>query len=369
MRKRIGALITVAGLVPGVLGLSATAASATTRTSVHVFVNGTVAFSPTNAWAVGWGGVDSATADGFSWHWNGTKWVTVKTVDYGTTINFIDGIGATSPTDMWAVGDVFGNCMIQHYNGTKWANVSCPYKGIESELLGVSARTTSDAWGVGWVTPSSSQLAFSEHWNGTKWAEVKMPSVTGKFIQLSSVVDLAANNVFAVGFYETGSAFTRHELAEHWNGSAWQQVTVPTFSTASFLSGVSGTASGGVVAVGAVTSGGHEVPLIESWNGTKFVQVTQPVSAGDLSSVTMVNGSNVYAAGETGSGNTLVENFNGTKWAQVTTPNPSDGGFFSAIAANPTGAFVDAVGWHAPDPNELPLIEQGNGTTWKITRQ
>jgi hypothetical protein len=123
-----------------------------------------------------------------------------------------------------------------------------------------------------------------------------------------------------------------------------------------------------VIAVGGVSSGGHNVPLIESWNGTKFVRVTQPVSAGDLSSVSVVSSTSAYAAGETGSGTTLVEHYNGTTWAQVPTPNPSDGGFFASIAASPTGSFAEAAGWHRPDPNELPLIEQGNGTTWKITR-
>jgi hypothetical protein len=371
VRNRVAALAAVAGLVPGVLGLSPAGASAASRDSVHVFLTGTVAFSPTNAWTVGWGGVDSATADAQSLHWNGTKWVSVKTVNYGTTINGLEGISATSQTDMWGVGFLDSNCDIQHYNGTKWANVACPYTGVNSELVGVSARTTSDAWAVGFVFPSSKQLAFSERWNGTKWAEVKTASVSAFSAQLSSVLDLGANNVLAVGEYTTksGSTFTQHELAEHWNGSAWQRVTVPTFSTASFLSGVSGTASGGVIAVGGVSSGGHDVPLIESWNGTKFVQVTQPVSAGDLSSVTVLSGSSAYAAGETGSGTTLVEHYNGSAWAQVTTPNPSDGGFLASIAAAPTGSFVEASGWHGADPNELPLIEQGNGQTWKITRQ
>jgi hypothetical protein len=188
------------------------------------------------------------------------------------------------------------------------------------------------------------------------------------FVQFSSVLDLGPNNVLAVGDYETksGGVYTQHEMAEHWNGQAWQRVSVPKFSTASFLAGVSGGTAGGVTAVGGVSVGGHLVPLIESWNGTKFVRVQQPVSAGDLSSVTVLSSTNAYAAGETGSGTTLVEHYDGTQWAQVPTPSPADGGFFSSISAAPSGSFVEASGWHSPDPNERPLIEQGNGTTWKI---
>jgi hypothetical protein len=82
----------------------------------------------------------------------------------------------------------------------------------------------------------------------------------------------------------------------------------------------------------------------------------------------VLSSTNAYAAGETGSSKTLVEHYNGKQWAQVTTPNPSDGGYFSSIAATPSGSFAVAAGWHGLDPNELPLIEQGNGQTWHITR-
>jgi hypothetical protein len=38
------------------------------------------------------------------------------------------------------------------------------------------------------------------------------------------------------------------------------------------------------------------------------------------------------------------------------------------MAAAPSGSFVEAADWHGLEPNELPLIEQGNGQTWHITR-
>jgi hypothetical protein len=358
----------VAGLLPGVLGLSSTAAEASDQ-SVHVFLTGTAAFSPSNAWTVGWGGVDSSTAESMSLHWNGTKWAIVKTASEGTLINGLEGISATGPTDMWGVGWVFGNCLIEHYNGTKWANVPCPYKGLQSQLNAVSARTTSDAWAAGFIWPSSTQIAFTEHWNGTHWTAVKAAPVKGLFIQFNSVVDLGPGNVLAVGDYETksGTTYTQHEMAQHWNGQAWQSVSVPKFSGASGLQGVSGSASSGVTAVGFTTVGGQSVPLVERWTGTKFVQVTQPVSTGDLAAVTVLSKTNAYATGSVGSGATLVEHYNGKTWAQVPTPSPSDGGYLASVAADPSGSFVDAAGWHSPDPNERGLIETGNGQTWSIT--
>lgn len=370
MRNRVAAVLAVAGLLPGVLGLSPVAAAAALPgDSAHTFLNGTVALSPSDAWTVGWFGIGTSEANSESLHWNGTKWVSVKTAPEGLNVNGLEGVSAIGPSSIWAVGWLVGNCLIEHYNGQKWAAVKCPYKGILSQLNGVDARTASDAWAVGYVTPNSNQLGFSEHWNGHNWTQVTTAKVSGLFVTLNSVLDLAPDNVLAVGYYETKSqgSYVQHELAEHWNGTAWQRVSVPQFSTASYLMSVSGSTSGGVTAVGAVSAGGHRVPLIESWNGTKFVQVEQPVSSGDLAGVTVLSSTSAYAVGETGSGTTLVERYDGKQWTHVATPNPSDGGYFSSVAAG-SASFVEAAGWHGPDPNERPLIEQGNGRTWHITR-
>jgi hypothetical protein len=368
VRKRAGFLLAVAGLLPGVLGLSPTAAEASDQ-SVHVFLTGTVAFSPSDAWTVGWGGVDSSTAESMSLHWNGTKWVSVKTVQFGTTINGLEGISATGPADIWGVGWLDSNCLTEHYNGHKWAFVKCPYQGTISQLNAVDARTTSDAWAVGFVFPTGNQVAFAEHWNGQRWTEVKTAKVSGLFVQFNSVLDLGPRSVLAVGDYETksGTTYTQHELAEHWNGRAWRRVSVPAFSGGSVLQGVSGT-SAGVTAVGGVTAGGQSVPLIERWTGVKFVRVTQPVGSGDLAAVAVLSPTDAYATGSAGSGATLVEHYNGKHWAQVATPSPSGGGYLASVAAAPSGTFVEAAGWHGADPNEVPLIEQGNGKTWHITR-
>jgi hypothetical protein len=371
VRNRPVLLLAVAGLLSGVLGISpAAAAAATPRDSVHTFLTGAAALSPSDAWTVGWGGIGTSTANSESLHWNGKQWVSVPTASEGN-VNGLEGVSATGPSDVWAVGWLVSNCLIEHFNGQKWSNVPCPYHGVISQLNAVNARTTSDVWAVGYIDPVSNQIAFADHWNGKQWTPVSTAPVSGSFIQFNSVLDLGPSNVLAVGYYETksGTKYVRHQLAEHWNGHAWLRVGLPQFSTASFLMGASGGNGRGVIAVGGVSAGSHDVPLIERWTGTQFVRVTEPVSSGDLSSVTVLSSTDAYAAGETGSGATLVEHYNGKQWAQVSTPNPSGGGYFNSVAATPSGSFAVAVGWHAPYPNELPLIEQGNGHTWHITRQ
>jgi hypothetical protein len=372
VRIRAGALLAAAGLLPVALGLSApTVAAAVPANTVHVFLTGTVAFSASDAWTVGWGGINgvTASANAESLHWNGKRWVFVKTVNEAGFVNGLEGISGISPSALWGVGWINSNCLIEHYNGRKWSGVACPYKGVASQLNAVDARTSKDAWAVGFVDPSSNQTAFAENWNGHRWAEVKTASVSGSFIQLTSVLDLGPGNVLAVGYYETksGTSYVQHELAEHWNGHAWLRVSVPQFSTASFLMGLSGSKSAGVTAVGSVRSGGHDVPLIERWTGSRFVRVSQPVGSGDLAAVAVLSKTSAYATGSVGSGKTLVEHYNGSRWAEVSSPSPADGGYLAAVAATRSGRFVEAAGWHGADPNEVPLVEQGNGRTWRIT--
>jgi hypothetical protein len=366
VRNRAGMLLVLAGLLPGVLGVSSPASAAD---SFHTFLTGAIAFSPSNAWAVGWSGIDSATANSESLHWNGTRWAVVNTAQEGN-VNGLEAVSATGTSDVWGVGWLVGNCLIQHYNGQKWANVACPYQGVLSQLNGVDARTRSDAWAVGFVFPSSRQLAFAEHWNGQSWKQVTTATVNAASAELDSVLDLGPANVWAVGNYQTkaNGKLVKHALAEHWNGHTWQRAGGLQFSSASWLAGVSGGTTSGVTAVGAVTAGSHNVPLIEHWNGKAFVRVSQPASSGDLTSVTVLSKTSAYAVGETGSSATLMEHFDGKHWTHVATPNPSDGGFLSGVAVTPSGSFAEAVGWHGLDPNERPLIEQGNGHTMRITR-
>jgi hypothetical protein len=374
VRSRVGALLAAVGVIAGALGLSSTPAVAAADGSGHNFLTGTVALSQSSAWVVGWSGFDDppfgAAAQPEVLHWNGRRWSKVKTPTEGQ-VSTLEGVSATGPSDVWAVGSNADLCLIEHYNGREWASLPCPVTGGSTlaELFGVDARTRSDAWAVGYVNPGGSQLALAAHWNGHRWKPVATPRVSGSFVQLNSVVDLGPDNVLAVGTYDTKShgLFTQHGLAERWNGRAWQRVSAPSFSTQSFLNGVSG-GPAGVLAVGAVVVHRRDVPLIERWTGTRFVRARNQVTSGQLGGVTVLSKTSAYAVGQADNNTTLVERYNGKEWTRIATPDPRGGGYFASVAAAARGKFFVAAGWHGLDPDELPLIAQGNGKTWRITR-
>ncbi|HUX74964.1 MAG TPA: hypothetical protein VMV25_13870 [Steroidobacteraceae bacterium] len=120
------------------------------------------ALSATNAWAAGFG--NSAN---LMLRWNGTRWSKVNFPNQSPAFS----ITLSSPTDGWAVG--FGG--FTHWNGTNWSlvPVSTP---LDSNLQGVSADGASDAWAVGFYCVSkcgSRSIVWNTetmHWNGKSWS-------------------------------------------------------------------------------------------------------------------------------------------------------------------------------------------------------
>src|SRR3989442_422661 len=86
-------------------------------------LNGVVAMSACDAWAVGSeiGGGPSQT---LIEHWDGSSWAVVPSPSPGTTINGLNSIRAASATSIWAVGKFRSGggdqTLILHWNGTTW---------------------------------------------------------------------------------------------------------------------------------------------------------------------------------------------------------------------------------------------------------
>jgi hypothetical protein len=221
-------------------------------------------FSQNDIWAGGgiyyWSGnpVSSSTS-GLVVHWDGEAWTTVLS---GTVGGAITGIGGTTSSDMWAVGNVpqsqvGGQPIILHWNGKKWTDYSPPDEGA-SALNDVVALAEDNVWMVGdsvwhwdgktvsqdlteggagifalnandiWTVGGGPNGETSAHWNGTGWQQETVPA-PGRFVRLASVTALAANDVWAVGDYDNQA------LIMHWSGSSWQAMPNPVAGFSSSL--------------------------------------------------------------------------------------------------------------------------------------
>lgn len=239
------------------------------------------AASSSDIWAVGiYGEYDSTTPPdeqdnelALTEHWDGHAWTVVPAADpsqqseFGGGSNFLYGVSVRSASDVWAVGYYFDPAtdhqptLIEHWNGHAWAQVPSPSAAFQNQLSAVSADSATDAWAVGFANGLPDQ-ALTEHWNGATWRVVPSldPGRDGKnrpSAELTSVSALSPSDVWAAGLYPLKGGGGR-TLLVHWNGRTWQQLATPlTQRFWSVFNGLSVPSPGDIWTVGgAMTTSG-----------------------------------------------------------------------------------------------------------------
>lgn len=227
-----------------------------------IYLQSVAATSARNAWAVG----TSTGGNGLILHWNGTSW---KKVASPESTGF-DGVAAISSSDAWAWGVGTSGSEIIRWNGTAWKVTPTPSTVLVNR---VAANSAGNAWAVGYSTPATDIKTAILRWNGTAWKKVASPS-PGSQPVLSGVAVTSASNAWAVGvsYKHVGGTLTSSNLIEHWNGSAWKQVSGPSLGTASSLLAVTATSAGSAWAIGN-TEGSNDSTFagqILRWNGSSW---------------------------------------------------------------------------------------------------
>jgi hypothetical protein len=146
---------------------------------------------------------------------------------------------------------------IVHWNGIRWSQVRSPSPGPFAFLQGAGATSTSNAWAVGTTSANGSDdQTLILHWNGTAWKRVMSPDPGGSSAdnELSGLAATATGNAWAVGSFDNSSNNQQAFIAR-WDGSSWQQVQIPTSGDTSALFGVGASSSGNAWAVGTAVSG------------------------------------------------------------------------------------------------------------------
>jgi hypothetical protein len=165
----------------------------------------------------------------------------------GGNFHHLQHMAAANPNDIWAVGYYRSWPSTQYYpfierwNSTMWDLVPVPPSpGLYTNvLIGVdTARDTmlgNTAWAVGWYndTEGGATRNYIIRWDGTSWANIPAPNVGQLSNQLSQVLALADNDVWAVGTYQPAIGLPNATLILHWDGAAWTVVPSPNLSTGS----------------------------------------------------------------------------------------------------------------------------------------
>jgi len=332
------------------------------------------ASSPSDIWAVGEAAI----------HFDGAKWTAFPVPMINGSTSSLGGVADISPTEAWAVGSVnlgLANPgqVIERWDGTQWNVFPGPSfaAGDQPDLKAMTAISANDIWAVGSLLSNGGvNLNFLfEHWDGTSWtATTKLTNDAFLF----AVSADATNDVWAVGFTGPENDSSR-TLVMHYDGTRWKTVASPSVGNgASQLSGVVALAPNDVWAVGSSTpvappKSAATLTLIEHWDGASWTVATSPnvgpnsvYQSNRLLGITAVLPTDIWAFGSyfqaNGSGHqqTLLLNWNGSAWSIASSPNPTKGGFlsdllFAGVAPSPGNVWIVGVEDEAPHSGTLAI--------------
>lgn len=291
----------------------------TVPNSLSAKLLGVSTLSPSDAWAVGnYSAPRSHSVQTLVLHWDGSTWTRVPSPNSGARINQLEGVSAVSANDAWAVGDD-GNpghpafrALTLHWNGVRWSLVPAP--GQELHAVADVGRNSAWAGGFGNLL----------HWNGARWSRQSVRSrnfLETAAYRLLGLSALSSRDVWGVG--ERCAHFglcAKRTYIIHWNGARWSAVPSPTPTPFdNHLTGVSALSSRDAWAVGsycATRTCSPQRTLIVHWNGRRWSTVPSPnpgPSRSLLAGVAAISPTQAFAVGDRGT-DSLVLDWNGATW-------------------------------------------------------
>jgi hypothetical protein len=289
-------------------------------------------------------------------------------------------VSASSPTDVWAVGD-YGtstgtHAYAAHFDGLAWTEVAVPdpvtFGALSNNLTAVLALSPTDVW-IGGAKPASTFLgggAYVAHFDGSAWTLIDPPATYGGAgTRVADIVASGPNDVFFIGLW-TGPGF-QGAMGWRFDGSNWTFPTPPLVLPTTGGMCVAGYAAGAgdVFAVG-----GGPPPvapsIITAQNVTRYsggAWATNLPPAGPTGTSYLwqcVDGTgpnDVWIGGFTEFGTPAVQTaqlkrWNGSSWiAMPAPPLPADG-VGSVAVYGPSNVFAAGYGG----------VYAFDGTSWTI---
>lgn len=347
MRRLLLTLVLIAA------GLLVPAAAATTpdpwramtfkdqTTGVQLFA--VDALSPTDAWA---GGQTRHGQPAFD-RWNGTSWTHVKGVPVPDTAQAGVESVKVLPAGVWAVGDTEqsnllpGAFLEYSTDGSAFTLRRMPaYAGLNA----IDGSSATNLWAVG---SNQNLQPVITHWDGTSWTKSYTLAVSGG--QFLSVVEIASNDVWAIGNTYTGNPGAAHPLAAHWDGHAWKRVGLPGAGPNSVENAVAGSSATNVWTAGWVSEDLETCinchGLVDRLTGGAWAPENPPTAPihRELYGISTTGPGDVWAVGSRLSANyrdsyNLLDHWNGSAWTSFGGPNVGTVNALNAVTAVPGDA-------------------------------
>jgi hypothetical protein len=272
-----------------------------------------VATAPNDAWALGGRNL---------LHWDGAAWST-KGLPRGS----YSALSATGPTDVWIAGVQPGpmigknsrgwSSAVAHYDGGQWRIMRTPNPGTRDNYVeGIVARSPDDVWAGGYFVNLGKHVleatSLTMHWDGKTWSVVRSPNPSPSLDVLWSMGQDEAGGVWALGQYR-GSDHHLHTLVLRWSGQGWAIVPIRGTSLWS-AQAVGGSASGPTWVVGSPATSSFAIARCNAIGCDTVVRASQ--LQGSAWSVYSASSDDAWAVGVAwGQGAApLVDHWNGSAW-------------------------------------------------------
>ena len=285
------------------------------------------ALNANDAWAVGLWRNEPAGFGPVAMRWDGSAWSLTGLPGTGHlgTLPATAGVDAAPNGDVWIVGNVtstyptYNLPLVLRWREGDWDVAEAvtlrpqtvyPFAARGGLLYDMAALAADDIWAVGQAggfgDGGATSVPLAVHWNGSSWSEVDVPGVANRHHELSDVVAIAHDDVWAVGDYRNiAGAF--HAITYHWDGQAWSHIDSPIeHMGTSGLDDVVATGPNDVWAIG-VAEGA--VALMH-WDGSQWSLAPAPANSGG--SLAAVGPMDLWASGWNG-----FWHWDGTAWTEV----------------------------------------------------
>jgi hypothetical protein len=133
------------------------------------------------------------------------------------------GVSATSATSVWAGGSTTDQdgqriTFVERWDSASWTVEPTLSEPEYNEFNALAADPTGTVWGVGWMSPDLGYFAFTEHYDGSTWTIVPTPDYGSPNSNLYGVVMVSSTRAWAVG-YQSGHGLG--PVIQRWNGIRW----------------------------------------------------------------------------------------------------------------------------------------------------
>jgi hypothetical protein len=242
---------------------------------------------PHDVWAVGSFDNPHGKARTLALRRTGSTWVRVPSRNDGLGDNDLYELSVVSTDDVWAAGTAtvggVDRVLLQHWNGVKWKLVSFPaLVSTDNFLEGMTAAGPGDVWvSVQFADPMThADRVTTFHRTGSTWQHVTLTQPSAGDVEPRALLAIAPNDVWMAGFFhKNGKELV---LLERWNGTHWTRFAGVNASGSgeTFLEGLAALGPHAVYAFGGTLHGSEDAPFAERYDGTSWKRVTTNLPSG-----------------------------------------------------------------------------------------